>query len=344
MENETKPRLTVTTPEVTRVTSDSIAVTWNSVIEGVPEEEISFEVFVKGEMADGSPFDRVKAPERNSCTVTGLKAETTYSLFVVAVHGNEDIAQFPDTDDGVTATTLAKGIVPRLPPLDWKKIAIIGGSILALALLLYFLLRDSKPPVIDQTALSSIVQDEQVALTWHPAKDDNTAPGDIRYQVARTDESGNWLEPQMVQGDTTFTFTDLKPKSSYHFRIEALDKAGNGRAYEELSIDTPDTKAPTVENRTVKAKNITQYSFTLAWNPAKDNATPDEKILYRVYLKRDIELVYQLIKSDFGITSCPVTNLYDGSYYVFYVEAYDESGNMLTYGTDKAAFSAQTKY
>ena len=343
MENENNPQVHFTTPEVTRVTPDSVTVAWSCEIEGVLEDSVSFEVFVKGEMADGSPFDRVEAPERNTCTITGLKEDTTYSVFVVAVHEGEDVTQVPDTDDGIVVTT-----PKNTPPAktDWKKIAIIAGSCLAaiaLGVLLYFLLRDSNPPVIDQPKVSANAQDNLIALTWHPAKDDNTAPGDIRYQVARTDESGNWMEPQVVQGDTVFTFTDLKARSTYHFRIEALDKAGNSCAYEELSMGTTDTTPPYVDDKTVTASDITQDSFTLTWNPATDNATPHERILYRVYLKDEFSRAYDLLTSGFGITSCSATGLDPGENYMFYLEAYDESGNMLEYSRERYhAFYATT--
>ncbi len=148
MENEQKPKVTIALPEVTQVTSDRITITWNCEIEGTSEDSVSFEVFLKGEKADGSPFDRVAAPERNSCTLTGLKDETTYAMFVVAVYEGGDIAQSPDDDEGVTVTTLKKSTPP---PVDWKKIAIIAGGCLAAIALIVLLVGLFKPKDVDKT-------------------------------------------------------------------------------------------------------------------------------------------------------------------------------------------------
>ena len=322
---------------------DSIVLKWEPFsVSGAEENPVSYQVYYKDNGSLDNNWIPLSCEGNGTYTLTELKPDTEYAIFVRAYNDSGVVGSYPVEDEYMTVRTTAAPVIPETPPppskdpKDWKKVAIIAGSCLAAALLgilLYFLLRDSKPPVIDNPALTSSVKDYEVTLTWNPATDDVTEPSDIRYRITGTNEAGDWTETREVQGNT-ITFTDLKALTEYHFRVEAIDKAGNCSPYEDLTTSTTDTEAPTVDDMTVRADNITHESFVISWNPAKDNATPPNKILYRVYLKTEFEMAFSLIKSGFGITSCTASNLYDDRNYMFYVEAYDESGNMLTYERD----------
>ncbi len=327
MENEQTPKVAITLPVVTQITSDSITVTWDYQIEGVPEDSVRFEIFLKGEKADGSPFDRIAAQEKNSCTVTGLKGETTYSLFVVAVHEGEDIAQSPDNDEGVVVTT------PKsVHKTNWKKIALIAGCALAaiaLVVLLVFLIRDTKAPVIDNPEVSSFIKDNEVTLAWHKATDNKTLPQNIRYHVSRTDESGEWLKPQVILGDTSYTFAGLKPWTYYKFIVEALDENGNSRPYTDISLRTTDSDAPEIMVKSLRS-HIEEDQITISWNPAMDMVTDQTSISYLVSRTDESEEWGDPIevKAD---TSYTFTGLKPGTDYKFHVEAQDENGNCSPY-------------
>ena len=327
MEKETNPQFNFTTPKVTHVTADSFTVAWNCAIEGIPEDSVSFEVFVKGEMADGSPFDRVQAPERNTCTITGLKEDTTYSVYVVAVHEGEDVAQVPDTDDGVVVTTLKSA-----PQTNWKKIALIAGCALAaiaLAILLIFLLRDTKAPVISRPEVSSVIKDNEVSLSWNKATDNATAAENMLYNAYRTDEAGAWMDPVVIPGDSTYTFSGLKPWTEYKFRIEAMDEKGNKAPYTEVSVKTTDSVAPEVPKKTLMP-DVGDDKIILSWSPAKDNVAGQKDLRYLV-ARTDESGEWTDAHEVKGDTTYAFVGLKPRVNYSLRVEAVDDAGNRSPY-------------
>ena len=327
MENEIKPHVNFTTPEVTHVTAESITITWDYEIAGVPEDSVSFEVFLKGEKADGSPFDRVSAQEKNKCTLTGLKGETTYSLFVVAVHEGEDIAQFPDDDEGVVVTTPKSA-----PQTNWKKIALIAGCALAaiaLAILLIFLLRDTKAPVISRPEVSSVIKDNEVSLSWNKATDNATAAENMLYNAYRTDEAGAWMDPVVIPGDSTYTFSGLKPWTEYKFRIEAMDEKGNKAPYTEVSVKTTDSVAPEVPKKTLMP-DVGDDKIILSWSPAKDNVAGQKDLRYLV-ARTDESGEWTDAHEVKGDTTYAFVGLKPRVNYSLRVEAVDDAGNRSPY-------------
>ena len=334
MENEQKPKVTITLPEATQVASDRITITWNYEIEGAPEDSVSFEVFLKGEKADGSPFDRVAAQERNKCTLTGLKGETTYSLFVVAVHEGEDIAQFPDDDEGVVVTT-----PKRAPLLDWKKIAICAGALAVIALVVLLATRpkkDNVPPTADNVELT--VTDKTsygFTLGWEGASDKVTPKDSILYKVWL----GSAAEPMRVvcegQGITSYQATGLKGGELYTVSVEAFDQQGNKFAYPtcdiqlDAVIEDKVEALPTlrVKDRRLKVSNVSSHSFTIEWERAEDGVTPPDKIPYRVFFKptKNVNSDWSFVNA-VGQSKYILTDLQPQTKYSFRVVAYAREG------------------
>ena len=325
MENELKPIVTISTPNLANVTSDSITINWDYEIESASPEDIRFEVAVKGEMADGTPWIRIEAPEKNTCTITGLKPDTKYSIFVVAIHENEDIAQAPDSDDGVVVTTTKR-------PRNWKKIGLIAGCALAaiaLGVLLFFLLRDTKAPVLSNPELISTIQDDAVALTWSKAEDNATEVQDLRYFAYRTDEAGVWMDPLEILGDTTCTFSGLKPWTDYKFRVEAWDKKGNKAPYTEISVKTTDSVAPEIPEKAL-TPDVGDDKIVISWSPASDNVTGQKEMRY-LAARTDETGAWIEPHEVQGDTSYAFTGLNPRVTYSLRVEAVDDAGNRSPY-------------
>ena len=334
MENEQKPKVTITLPEATQVASDRITITWNYEIEGAPEDSVSFEVFLKGEKADGSPFDRVAAQERNKCTLTGLKGETTYSLFVVAVHEGEDIAQFPDDDEGVVVTT-----PKRAPLLDWKKIAICAGALAVIALIVLLATlpkKDKVPPTADNAELTITDKTSYgFTLGWEGASDEVTPKDSILYKVL----IGSVSEPLHVvyegQGITSYEATGLKGGELYAVSVEAFDQQGNKFAYPtcdiqlDAVIEDKVEALPTlrVKDRRVKVSNVTSQSFTIEWERAEDGVTAPDKIPYRVFFKptKNVDSEWSFVNA-VGQSKYKLTDLQPQTKYSFRVVAYSREG------------------
>lgn len=327
MENEQKPIVTISTPNLVNVTSDSITINWDYEIEGASPEDIRFEVAVKGEMADGTPWIRIEAPEKNTFTISGLKEDTKYSVFVVAIHENEDIAQAPDSDDGVVVTTLKSE-----PKKNWKKIGLIAGCALVaivLGVLLFFLLRDTKAPVLMNPELTSAIQDDVVSLTWSKAEDNATEVQDLRYFAYRTDEAGVWMEPLEILGDTTCTFSGLKPWTDYKFRVEAWDKKGNKAPYTDLSVKTTDSVAPEIPEKAL-TPDVGDDKIVISWSPASDNVTGQKEMRY-LAARTDETGAWTEPHEVQGDTSFAFTGLNPRVTYSLRVEAVDDAGNRSPY-------------
>ena len=108
-----------------------------------------------------------------------------------------------------------------------------------------------------------------------------------------------------------------------------------------------DTEAPTAPSTVITVSEITATGFTISWESATDNQTEVKSILYKVYLTNysDPDDDWHLVANYMGLAgTCKhvFTGLESATTYAFYIEASDESGNVLTYPGDGQAMSATT--
>ena len=108
-----------------------------------------------------------------------------------------------------------------------------------------------------------------------------------------------------------------------------------------------DTEAPTAPSTVIAVSEITATGFTISWESATDNQTEAKSILYKVYLTNysDPDDDWHLVANYMGLAgTCKhvFTGLESATTYAFYIEASDESGNVLTYPGDGQAMSATT--
>ena len=301
-----EPQLTFPNPHVTEVTSDSITIAWDCKIKGVPKDSVHFEVFVKGEMADGSSFDRFESPGRDSCTITGLKGKTTYSLYVLAVYEDEDIAQRPDTDDGLVVTTLVK---------------------------------DTEAPTVESREMTvSKLTGDGFKIFWEKATDAVTAKKDIRYEVwlKEADSAEDFERIRSAKNIASAQVKKLKEATRYAFYVLAIDEAGNTLRYPGEAAfqvaETLDTVAPTADDKTLSVVGVTHDRISIRWQPANDNVTARDKIRYMVYWKRDgISDTWSVKRIEPGVFSHEITSLKADTDYSLYVKAIDEAGNVMEY-------------
>ncbi len=301
-----EPQLTFPNPHVTEVTSDSITIAWDCKIKGVPKDSVHFDIFVKGELADGSSFDRFESPGRESCTITGLKEKTTYSLYVLAVYEDEDIAQRPDTDDGLVVTTLVK---------------------------------DTEAPTVESREMTvSKLTGDGFKIFWEKATDAVTAKKDIRYEVwlKEADSAEDFERIRSAKNIASAQVKKLKEATRYAFYVLAIDEAGNTLRYPGEAVfqvaETLDTVAPTADDKTLSVVGVTHDRISIRWQPAKDNVTARDKIRYMVYWKRDgISDTWSVKRIEPGVFSHEITSLKADTDYSLYVKAIDEAGNVMEY-------------
>jgi len=108
-----------------------------------------------------------------------------------------------------------------------------------------------------------------------------------------------------------------------------------------------DTEAPTAPTTVITVSDITPTGFTISWENATDNQTAADRILYKVYMTNysDPDDDWHLVANYLGQTgTCEhvFSDLKPATTYAFYIEASDESGNILTYPGDGQAMSATT--
>ncbi|MFX4262145.1 fibronectin type III domain-containing protein [Pelotomaculum propionicicum] len=165
---------------------------------------------------------------------------------------------------------------------------------------------------------ASGVTQNSLTLNWTAATDNKAVTG---YRVYR---NGSLLTT--VTG-TSYNVTDLAAGTSYTFKVEAGDAAGNwsssGPSANVTTSEAADTSAPTwPAGSSLTASGVTQNSLTLNWTAATDNKAVTG---YRVYRNGS------LIGSVTG-TSYNVTGLAAGTSYTFKVEAGDAAGNWSSSG------------
>ncbi|XP_067013442.2 protein sidekick isoform X2 [Anabrus simplex] len=122
-----------------------------------------------------------------------------------------------------------------------------------------------QPPSVPQISRSQ-VQSEQITFSWTPGRD-GFAP--LRYYtVQSTENSGPWqtvperVDPQV----TSYTAANLKPYTSYRFRIQATNDIGpSGWSAESESIRTL-SAAPSRGVTGLKVVPITTTSVQVQWD------------------------------------------------------------------------------
>jgi chitodextrinase len=167
----------------------------------------------------------------------------------------------------------------------------------------------SRPRGLEGTAIGPT----EVRLSWRPSIDNVGVAG---YTLYRDGE-----EVGSVEGtDTTYTDTDVQPRSTYEYAVDAFDEAGNrSRPSRAVSVTTPseeDRRAPTPpENLEAEALGPTEVS--LSWSASEDDVAVQG---YTVYRDGDeVATVEGTTYADTGLE--PETE------YVYEVQAFDAAGN-----------------
>ena len=151
------------------------------------------------------------------------------------------------------------------------------------------------PTAINKNLEVTKLTDRSISIRWEKAKDDNTAAEEIRYVVGLT-EAENADDPWHIVCEEKdiceYTFTELKPSTSYAFYVMAYDEAGNATQYPvtdgsmtaKTRRATEDRYAPTVPDKTIEVAEIKEDRISIKWQKAKDDLTPAKDIRYIVGL------------------------------------------------------------
>ena len=97
-----------------------------------------------------------------------------------------------------------------------------------------------------------------------------------------------------------------------------------------------DKEAPQAVSMAITVSDVKHDCFTISWKKATDNVTDSKLIKYKVYYANfdDKDDDWHLATQRMDIDTFTFTGLKQSTKYVFYVEALDQAGNVLTYPKD----------
>ena len=205
----------------------------------------------------------------------------------------------------------------------------------------------TQPLTVEESTLTSI------HFSWEKWTGDTADPNAVSYQIWMTEEENPadpWRLVKEGKGLHAWTLKDLKSDTGYGILVKAIDNDALVCQYPDLRgcltvrTKAPDSVAPTVKNSAIKVTATSYDSISIAWEPATDNATEQNKIRYKVWLKHNgaPSGAWRAVEDKKGISSFTFTDLTLNTKYDFYIEAFDEVGNVLRYPDPKSYKTAST--
>ena len=303
-------------------TPDSIYVAWDPAEDNLTSsEKIHYCVYLKEDNDSGNASLVKQGLNILSHTFTRLKDKTDYLVHVIAFDDAGNWVRYPAQDSSYKVRT---GIM------------------------------DKEAPAASETSFTlGEVTTGTIAISWEKATDNLTEAEKILYKVY-IQEDGSKEEPILAAQGTdllSHTFTGLKKDTDYLVHVLAFDEAGNCLRYPtpnssfKVKTDiTDDHAAPAVKSRAIRLTGTTINSISIEWEPATDNVTKQNQILYQVWLTMTNEShdPWHKVEEKPGISSYTFTNLEESTEYSFCVKAFDEAGNCLQYPGDDDCLTVST--
>lgn len=164
---------------------------------------------------------------------------------------------------------------------------------------------------------------------WHPVEDEAVS---YNIYLATSEDGFNYVEPQAraPAGAQTAVIGNLEEEGTYFVQVRAvIDGEGEENdATAEVTL-ADDTELPSFAGVT-KVEPAAQASAEVFWEPASDDLTPDDALLYVVYAgetEDEIDLRLPVGVSLPGATSTVVSMPRPETEYFFVVRARDAAGN-----------------
>lgn len=177
-----------------------------------------------------------------------------------------------------------------------------------------------------------------IQLQWDPATDNVDDPSQIRYGIyVATTPNGHDFSSMpyayTLRGATNYTLTNLMLLTDYYVVVRAEDTAGNiDQNTNERSATTgssADAGAPTFGGLVlIEARNAT--TLYVAWDPATDDATSEENLVYDIYVAQELgtqNFMVPTLSTEPGATNSLINGLVPETTYYVVVRARDLAGN-----------------
>ena len=182
---------------------------------------------------------------------------------------------------------------------------------------------DTTPPTTPSGLVATAVSDTKINLSWGPSTDNVGVAG---YRVIR---NGSLLTT--LASVTTWQDNGLNAATTYTYRVQALDAAGNvspqSNAASATTQPTPDTTPPTTPTG-VSATAVSATKINVSWSASTDNVAVAGYRLYRNGV---------LLASLGNVTTAQDTGLTPSTTFTYSVDAIDAAGNASGKSTNAAA-------
>lgn len=148
-------------------------------------------------------------------------------------------------------------------------------------------------PIVVNSSLSVRSKSlESMTLAWSQAQDVNGNNETLEYQLVVSESPEIETLSDINRNARTvrawgvnYTSTEVELDGSeriLYYNVMVRDTVGTISFYSPLEVDFTDRTAPTVGDPTLTVSEITSKSLRLAWNPASDNNTDGQDIVYVV--------------------------------------------------------------
>jgi len=182
---------------------------------------------------------------------------------------------------------------------------------------------DTTAPTTPTGVAASAVSDTKISLSWSPSTDNVGVTG---YRVIR---NGSLLTT--LANVTTFQDTGLNAATTYSYRVQSLDAAGNLSPQSNSASATtqaaPDITPPITPSG-VSASAISSSKISVSWSASTDNVGV---VGYRVYRNG------ALLSGSGNVTSVQDTGLAPSTTYSYSVDAIDAASNASGISTSASA-------
>ena len=302
------------------VTSNSITVTWEKAKDNLQAaDQIVYKMYIKEKDETAGIRQVAEAKNLSTYTFKGLKADTEYLVYVRAYDGADNFVQYP-------GSCAAKCI--KTAEVDTEK------------------------PTVTSSAFKNIhTTPNSIYVEWEPAKDNVTPANKIRYKLYFK-ENVSTETTKLIKDDTAYyshTFTGLKAETEYLVRVVGYDDAGNYVEYPaknamfRIKTGAMDKEKPVASSTAFKNIRITPKTIHVEWEPATDKVTKAADILYKILIKENgVSGDLNLVKQGKQLYAHTFTGLKKDTEYLVQVCAFDESGNVLQYPAQNAAYRIKT--
>ncbi|XP_067028665.1 receptor-type tyrosine-protein phosphatase delta-like isoform X2 [Acropora muricata] len=146
-----------------------------------------------------------------------------------------------------------------------------------------------KLPFTPSRPTASEITPHTITITWRPGVGGPPVKSFTVYH--RTKSSSDWTVVTGISGRDSLTLENLKPYTTYQFRVFALNEVGTSKPSSLLEVTTHE-KAPGTVPRNIQARGISDNSFEATWLPPLE---PNGLIYgYRLFYTTDLTTDFSL--------------------------------------------------